>query len=341
MILFGKHFTKLIAEAHSLLGLGYALALAGFMALFYTGPFLAVLLMYFILDVLGLITRSSTWGIDQLRFIPESISNLTAPPTTTTTAPPRRRLLTPSQPPNPSRPTYTRLVRDIRFRGSEALSRGLMNPWASHLFLLSSCCPNLSRLHLLRCSLAWWFRLAPLPNLKELVLEKCELDDAGIEIVAAACRGLEGLHLRGCEVRVGDEAGSGGGGGGVTTTFAKLHTLSLHACAAAVDVDGLRMILDRSPTLAAVRFAGCAALERSVLAAGARHCGVGGVGWGDGRRAVAGAEWEDGEGDGGEGAMKAAAAAVGVGEGEGGEAVGWVVEGGKLREVCDRWAESR
>lgn len=41
MLLFGRHFVRLVPEAKSLLGLGYAIVLAWFMVLFYTVPFLS------------------------------------------------------------------------------------------------------------------------------------------------------------------------------------------------------------------------------------------------------------------------------------------------------------
>jgi hypothetical protein len=40
MILFARHFTRLIPEAKALLGVGYAFVLAWFMCLFYALPFL-------------------------------------------------------------------------------------------------------------------------------------------------------------------------------------------------------------------------------------------------------------------------------------------------------------
>ncbi|KAJ3103686.1 hypothetical protein HDU97_009939 [Phlyctochytrium planicorne] len=61
-----------------------------------------------------------------------------------------------------------------------------------------------TRLILSRVSLAWWFRLHPVPSLRALTLERCEVDENGVSIVAAACQGIVGLILRRCEVRGGD-----------------------------------------------------------------------------------------------------------------------------------------
>ncbi|KAJ3215576.1 hypothetical protein HDU67_000234 [Dinochytrium kinnereticum] len=63
---------------------------------------------------------------------------------------------------------------------------------------------GVTRLTLSRVSLAWWFRLHPVPSLRALTMERCEVDENGISIVAAACQGVVGLVLRRCEVRGGD-----------------------------------------------------------------------------------------------------------------------------------------
>ncbi|KAI9351442.1 hypothetical protein BDR26DRAFT_428865 [Obelidium mucronatum] len=77
-------------------------------------------------------------------------------------------------------------------------------PW--HLFLLTHTLalhPDITHLTLSRISLAWWFRLHPVPQLQVLILHSCELDETGIGLVAQAFQGLLGIVLRGSEVRCG------------------------------------------------------------------------------------------------------------------------------------------
>ncbi|KAJ3173578.1 hypothetical protein HDU88_002664 [Geranomyces variabilis] len=209
MMLFGRHFVRLVPEAKSLLGLGYAVILAWFMVLFYTVPFLLVIAIYLLLDLTTLMTRTTA-----------SLLLHTSPIVTTHHFPSFFR--------TPPKSSYTQTVRDLVFAGGGSGSesggqqqqqptRGLLNPWASHLYLLTNCCPNLRRLHLVGCSLAWWFRLARLDQLQELVLEGCEVDETGLEILAESCgRGCESVAFVGGQVRGGSGASSGGGAEGLT-----------------------------------------------------------------------------------------------------------------------------
>ncbi|KAJ3100903.1 hypothetical protein HDU97_001843 [Phlyctochytrium planicorne] len=70
--------------------------------------------------------------------------------------------------------------------------------------LMATVYEGVTRLTLSRVSLAWWFRLHPVPSLRALMLERCEVDENGISIIAAACQGIVGLVIRKCEVRSGD-----------------------------------------------------------------------------------------------------------------------------------------
>ncbi|KAJ3114096.1 hypothetical protein HDU96_002556 [Phlyctochytrium bullatum] len=72
-----------------------------------------------------------------------------------------------------------------------------------HHLLTATVTGGVTRLTLSRVSLAWWFRLHPVPSLRALALERCEVDENGVSIVAAACQGVVGLVLRRCEVRGG------------------------------------------------------------------------------------------------------------------------------------------
>ncbi|KAJ3138489.1 hypothetical protein HK101_003735 [Irineochytrium annulatum] len=75
-------------------------------------------------------------------------------------------------------------------------------PSSSPTPVVQSC--GVSRLTLSRVELAWWFRMHPVPGVRALALEGCEIDENGVSIVAAACQGVIGLVLRRCEVRGGD-----------------------------------------------------------------------------------------------------------------------------------------
>ncbi|KAJ3180056.1 hypothetical protein HDU87_002279 [Geranomyces variabilis] len=321
MMLFGRHFVRLVPEAKSLLGLGYAVILAWFMVLFYTVPFLCtfvkgpkqgfaelhadfrasamVIAIYLLLDLTTLMTRTTA-----------SLLLHTSPIVTTHHFPSFFR--------TPPKSSYTQTVRDLVFAGGGSGSdsggqqqqptRGLLNPWASHLYLLTNCCPNLRRLHLVGCSLAWWFRLARLDQLQELVLEGCEVDETGLEILAESCgRGCESVAFVGGQVRGGSGAsgsggaegltGGGGGGGdlaaggvtgylvgsgsGMTSAthtqqqqqhappppppllFQRLRRVSIER-RTAMDLVGLKLLLDRAPNVEAVE---CAADCKSLNAA--------------------------------------------------------------------------
>lgn len=97
---------------------------------------------------------------------------------------------------------YTHAVRRLQFLGTASSnSKGLMNPWSSYLYLASSCYPNITYLHIIRCSLAWWFRIDFLNNLSELVLEECEIDESGIEIFANNCPHIRIIRFLSTNVR--------------------------------------------------------------------------------------------------------------------------------------------
>ncbi|KAI9362028.1 hypothetical protein DFJ73DRAFT_813016 [Zopfochytrium polystomum] len=269
MVLFARHFTRLIPEARALLGVGYAFVLAWFMCLFYFLPFLGALIFYFAMDVVDAFSRSVTYC---LHFLSPSIRYLVLPASHPLhplhpAPPPRvpsglvRRLVfaAPTPAPAPTEPIRccgpggTSWVDDTdpmveqfelpvteagnlnskvgphheltsasaAVTNTDALETptsapihsalnsawGLMSPYTPwHLYLLThsvSHHPKLRRLTLSRVSLAWWFRLHPVPDLKILVLAGCEVDETGIGLVARACPGLLGLVVRGCEVRGG------------------------------------------------------------------------------------------------------------------------------------------
>ncbi|KAJ3162417.1 hypothetical protein HDU86_004897 [Geranomyces michiganensis] len=317
MMLFGRHFVRLVPEAKSLLGLGYAVILAWFMVLFYTVPFLLVIGIYLLLDLTTLMTRTTA-----------SLLLHTSPIVTTHHFPSFFR--------TPPKSSYTQTVRDLVFSGGgggsesggqqQQPTRGLLNPWASHLYLLTNCCPNLRRLHLVGCSLAWWFRLARLDQLQELVLEGCEVDETGLEILAESCgRGCESVAFVGGQVRGGSGGGAstvggggdgftaGGGGGdlatggvtgylvggasGITSAaqvqqqhpppppppllFQRLRRVSVER-RTAMDLVGLKLLLDRAPNVEAVE---CAADCKSLNAALGK-LGFAGSGGGSGKDSV-------------------------------------------------------
>ncbi|KAI8915315.1 hypothetical protein DFJ77DRAFT_363548 [Powellomyces hirtus] len=265
MMLFGRHFVRLVPEARSLLGLGYAVILAWFMVLFYTLPFLLVIAIYLILDMTTLMTRTTA-----------SLLLHTSPLVTTHHFPSFFR--------TPPKSSYTHTVRDLSFSGTtdpNTPTRGLLNPWASHLYLLTNCCPNLRRLHLVGCSLAWWFRLAKLVELQDLVLEGCELDETGLEILAESCgKGVQQLTFVGGEVRGGENPDDNSGGGvtgyqvstssnGAATeplvTFPCLTHISIKSHTT-IDLSGLKLILDRAPNLCTISYSpDCKALHASLV----------------------------------------------------------------------------
>ncbi|ORY52545.1 hypothetical protein BCR33DRAFT_845677 [Rhizoclosmatium globosum] len=250
MILFAKHFTRLIPEARLLLGFGYAMVLAWFMCLFYLVPFWGALSLYFAMDLVDLFSRSMAIFIHSL---PLSMLCFFLP---------KSHPLHPQQPPEAPR-VPAQLIRRLKFSASAHITPGqneplrccglagtgwdldryeidpnvdttitgkaatanltqpstihsntkptpfwgLMSsytPW--HLYLLThtlSLHPAIQNLTLSRISLAWWFRLHPVPHLQILILHACELDETGIGLVAQAFPGLLGLVLRGSEVRCG------------------------------------------------------------------------------------------------------------------------------------------
>ncbi|TPX71236.1 hypothetical protein SpCBS45565_g01211 [Spizellomyces sp. 'palustris'] len=252
MILFGRHFLRLVPEAKCLLGVGYAVVLAWFMVLFYTVPFLVVIAIYCTLDIATLLTRTTA-----------SLLLHTSPIMTTHHFPSFFR--------TPPRPSYTHTVRDLCFTGTtdpQSPSRGLLNPWASHLYLLTSCCPNLRSLHLVGCSLAWWFRLAKLDRLKVLKLEACELDETGMEILAGSCgQAVERIVLVGGEVRGGDVSEEGPNGTyvnanpGAQSGSASIPVQAFPALThvefqsrITVEPPGLKLILDRAPNITTIAF---------------------------------------------------------------------------------------
>ncbi|KAI9098857.1 hypothetical protein DFS34DRAFT_92511 [Phlyctochytrium arcticum] len=279
MVLFGRHFLRLVPEAKHLLGVGYAVVLAWFMVLFYTGPFLLVIAIYCSLDIATLLTRMTA-----------SLLLHTSPLVTTHHFPSFFR--------TPQSLSYTHTVRDLCFTGTtdpQSPSRGLLNPWASHLYLLTSCCPRLTRLHLVGCSLAWWFRLARLKSLQELVLETCELDETGLEILAESCGDvMTRLVLMGGEVRggdVSDESIAAAGGESLaspqqpphtppspttsssakplqpTAIFPSLTHLDIYH-STLIEPAGLKLIMDRAPLLNSITFSeACKGLSGSFLAA--------------------------------------------------------------------------
>ncbi|KAJ3031177.1 UNVERIFIED_CONTAM: hypothetical protein HDU68_006048 [Siphonaria sp. JEL0065] len=272
MLLFARHFTRLIPEARVLLGVGYAMILVWFMCIFYVVPFLGALTLYFAMDLVDLFIRSTALFIHSLPltllcFIlpnshplhphqpPEALrvpallirrlkfaaafapiiagqseplrccglagtawdldaeeidcnvdttitgqlasSNLV--PATSTTPP-----LTET---NPTQLNTTNNQAASTPPAKHAPFWGLMSsytPW--HLYLLThtlSLHPQITHITLSRISLAWWFRLHPVPQLQVLILHSCELDETGIGLVAHAFPGLLGIVLRGSEVRCG------------------------------------------------------------------------------------------------------------------------------------------
>ncbi|KAJ3383134.1 hypothetical protein HDU80_001324 [Chytriomyces hyalinus] len=259
MILFARHFTRLIPEARVLLGVGYAMVLAWFMCLFYSIPFLGALTLYFSMDLVDLWIRSvasllhstplsllyfilpKTHRLHPLQPVPQpnipallirrlTFSAAIAPITSNQNEPPRCCGLAGtawnSHPSNLSHTSTSSIETTIS--GSIPTSPtdtphhnhnhqhsttkqpafwGLMSsytPW--HLYLLTKTLSNhplISHLTLQRISLAWWFRLHPAPDVQVLVLHTCEVDETGIGLVAQAFRGLQGLVLRGSEVRCG------------------------------------------------------------------------------------------------------------------------------------------
>ncbi|KAI9014893.1 hypothetical protein BC832DRAFT_589373 [Gaertneriomyces semiglobifer] len=185
MLLFAKHFWRLVPEAKELMGWGYAIVLAWFLIAFYTVPFLLTLIIYTILDLLSALARL------HLSYTPHPVSKIVA------------QLFSPSKR-DRRPPSYTHCVSTLKFSPRPSNSsirrnangtpsspppgaRGLMNPYASHLYLLSSCCANLKHLWISRCSLAWWFRLDKLTHLESLILEACEVDETGLEVLAGCC----------------------------------------------------------------------------------------------------------------------------------------------------------
>lgn len=98
---------------------------------------------------------------------------------------------------------YTHAVRRLMLMGTpKSGSKSLMNPWSSYLYLASSCYPNVTYLHIVRCSLAWWFRIDSLYKLRELVLEECEIDESGIEILANYCSNIKTINFISTDVRI-------------------------------------------------------------------------------------------------------------------------------------------
>ncbi|KAJ3127033.1 hypothetical protein HK100_009976 [Physocladia obscura] len=271
MILFARHFTRLIPEARVLLGVGYAMVLAWFMCLFYLFPFLGALTLYFAMDVVDLVCRSAF----QLFY--------SLPLFLLATILPKTHYLHPSQPPREPRIPGL-LIRRLKFTAATApliadqtepqrccglagtgwdnhyettptptdttitgkpahpspLSQlsslpvaaattatataatggllatqktatapfwGLMSPYTPwHLYLLTHTLATheeITHLTLSRISLAWWFRLHPVSQLRVLVLQTCEMDETGIGLVAKAFEGVRGVVLRGSEVRCG------------------------------------------------------------------------------------------------------------------------------------------
>ncbi|KAJ3416370.1 hypothetical protein HDV05_001938 [Chytridiales sp. JEL 0842] len=265
MILFARHFTRLIPEAKALLGLGYAFVLAWFMCLFYALPFFGALTLYFAMDIVDAISRTITIIIQSL---PRNVRAAILPKSHTLHpdfphGPPRVpasliRLLhfaasaPASSPTEPTRccgpagaawndeqgdeeyPDSHHPSSGLRSRSNTGRSTtpeiptstpsshnphsnsdtnknngawGLMSPYTPwHLYLLTyslSRNPNLRKLTLSRVSLAWWFRLHPVETLQVLVLNRCEVDETGVGLVAKAFFGLRGLVVRGSEVRGG------------------------------------------------------------------------------------------------------------------------------------------
>ncbi|KAI8851653.1 hypothetical protein BC829DRAFT_441302 [Chytridium lagenaria] len=127
-----------------------------------------------------------------------------------------------------------------------------------HHLLTATVIHGVTRLTLSRVSLAWWFRLHPIPTLRSLTLTRCEVDENGISIVAAACQGLLSLLLRHCEVRGGD---GGWRSREASTQVGDVAGVYERSCG----VDAVRMVLERAPRVERVEFVGCGGVEEGML----------------------------------------------------------------------------
>lgn len=197
LLLFGRHFTKILPEAWNAMGPLYACFLGLFMVFLYAFPFFGMFIAFLVIDAATsarVIIRRAYLHLEELllsRFWYASHgwsstieeSNLTT----------KARILY----------LYTHAVRRLQFLGTtQPSSKGLMNPWSSYLYLVSSCYPNITYLRIVRCSLAWWFRIDSLAGLSELVLEECEIDENGMEIFAINCPHVRVMRFLSTNVRI-------------------------------------------------------------------------------------------------------------------------------------------
>lgn len=111
--------------------------------------------------------------------------------------------------------------------------------------------------------------MAKLGRLEELVLEGCELDETGLDIVAESCgKSVKSITVLGGDFRGSDSAEDAGAGGVGTQVdsppqnalaaptspvFPSLVQISFQS-RTSVDVAALKLILDRAPSLSSISY---------------------------------------------------------------------------------------